>query len=138
MSVSEPPVKKKRGAPPGSRAITSDDRAIAQKLARFRVSSGMTQTDLAKKVGVTFQQIQKYEQATNRIAAGTIVRLARALNVSPAAFYEESDLIVTEELKIDPQTRKLMVDFGALAPAKRQMVLSLAKSLAQDSKGDAS
>lgn len=43
---------------------------------------GMTQKDLAKKVGVTFQQIQKYESAGNRISADTLKRIADAFELS--------------------------------------------------------
>lgn len=43
---------------------------------------GMTQKDLAKKVGVTFQQIQKYESAGNRISADTLKRIADAFGLS--------------------------------------------------------
>jgi transcriptional regulator with XRE-family HTH domain len=49
---------------------------------------GMSQTDLGDALGVTFQQIQKYEKGTNRIGAGRLHRLAEVLKVDPAFFFE--------------------------------------------------
>jgi len=49
---------------------------------------GMSQTDLGAAVGVTFQQIQKYEKGTNRIGASRLHLLAEVLKVSPAFFFD--------------------------------------------------
>ena len=67
--------------------INEVDRHIAQRLQLRRVMLGMTQSDLAKKCGVSFQQIQKYETAGNRIPAARLFDLSQALETSVAFFF---------------------------------------------------
>ena len=58
---------------------TSTDEHIGQRMQLRRVMLGMSQKDLAKICGVTFQQIQKYESAGNRISASRLFELSVAL-----------------------------------------------------------
>ncbi len=67
--------------------INSVDQHIAQRLQLRRVMLGLTQTDLARKCGVSFQQIQKYETAGNRIPAARLFDLSQALETSVAFFF---------------------------------------------------
>jgi len=67
--------------------INEIDQHIAQRLQLRRVMLGMTQSDLAKKCGVSFQQIQKYETAGNRIPAARLFDLSQALETSVAFFF---------------------------------------------------
>ena len=67
--------------------INSIDQHIAKRLQLRRVMLGMTQTDLAKKCGVSFQQIQKYETAGNRIPAARLFDLSQAMETSVAFFF---------------------------------------------------
>jgi transcriptional regulator with XRE-family HTH domain len=64
------------------------DRHIGAKLRLRRVVLGLSQTKLGEAIGVTFQQVQKYEKGANRIGAGRLEQLARFLEVSPSYFYE--------------------------------------------------
>jgi transcriptional regulator with XRE-family HTH domain len=52
------------------------DRHVASRLRLRRLEAGLSQTTLAAALGVTFQQLQKYEGATNRISAGALYQLA--------------------------------------------------------------
>ena len=70
------------------RRATAEDVAIGQKLRALRLDGGLSQGDLAGQVGVTFQQLQKYEKGVNRISAGRLVRIAAALDVPVTAFYD--------------------------------------------------
>ncbi|MBP3398043.1 MAG: helix-turn-helix domain-containing protein [Alphaproteobacteria bacterium] len=65
---------------------TSIDEHIGQRMQLRRVMLGMSQKDLAKICGVTFQQIQKYESAGNRISASRLFELSVALE-TPVAFF---------------------------------------------------
>jgi len=65
----------------------STDLHIGQRLRHRRWLLGMTQQDLAKAIGVRFQQIQKYESGANRISAARLFDLASALSVPVAFFY---------------------------------------------------
>ena len=49
----------------------------------------MSQTELGDKVGVTFQQIQKYEKGTNRMGSSRLFQVARALGVEPEYFFDD-------------------------------------------------
>jgi transcriptional regulator with XRE-family HTH domain len=65
---------------------SSIDEHIGQRMQLRRVMLGMSQKDLAKICGVTFQQIQKYESAGNRISASRLFELSAALQ-TPVAFF---------------------------------------------------
>jgi transcriptional regulator with XRE-family HTH domain len=61
---------------------------VGQRLRSRRKLMGLSQGDLAQRVGLTFQQIQKYERGINRISASRLVEFAAVLKVSPAWFFE--------------------------------------------------
>jgi transcriptional regulator with XRE-family HTH domain len=69
------------------RRATAEDAAIGQKLRALRLHGGLSQSQLADRVGVSFQQLQKYEKGDNRISAGRLLALAAALGVPVTAFY---------------------------------------------------
>ena len=64
------------------------DRHVASRLRLRRLEAGMTQTSLPQAVGVTFQQLQKYEGAINRISAGALYQLALTLDVPMQYFFD--------------------------------------------------
>jgi len=61
---------------------------VGRKLKQVRTSRRMSQTDVAKKLGLSFQQIQKYEIGSNRIAASRLYELSRILDVPTSYFFE--------------------------------------------------
>ncbi|MDW9481742.1 helix-turn-helix domain-containing protein [Sinorhizobium meliloti] len=67
------------------------DVLVGQNLRALRTLQGMSQTALGEKLEITFQQIQKYEKGTNRIAASTLYELARIFDVSIEAFFQGAD-----------------------------------------------
>ncbi|TXN22701.1 helix-turn-helix transcriptional regulator [Methylobacterium sp. WL9] len=62
--------------------VTDTDRAIGERITAARKIAGISQTTLANAIGVTFQQVQKYEKGLNRISAGKIVEIAKLLGIS--------------------------------------------------------
>lgn len=56
----------------------------------LRVSRGMSQTSLAATLGLTFQQVQKYEKGTNRISASKLFEIAKTLEVEVAMLFEDA------------------------------------------------
>jgi transcriptional regulator with XRE-family HTH domain len=56
-----------------------------------RLAKGLSQQLLGKRVGLTFQQVQKYETGANRIGAGRLVRIAKVLEVPVTALFEGVD-----------------------------------------------
>jgi transcriptional regulator with XRE-family HTH domain len=64
--------------------VRSDiDKTIGHRLRSFRLAAKMSQTDLGNFLGVTFQQIQKYENGNNRLSGSRLIQAAAALNVMP-------------------------------------------------------
>lgn len=66
------------------------DLHVGLRVLQRRRELGMSQIRLGKQMGVTFQQIQKYECGQNRIGAGRLYALAQALNVPVTYFFEGS------------------------------------------------
>lgn len=63
---------------------------VGQRLRAARVLAGMSQERLGATVGLSFQQIQKYEKGHNRIGASRMQQLAQALNIPPSYFFDQS------------------------------------------------
>jgi transcriptional regulator with XRE-family HTH domain len=64
------------------------DRHVGATIRMRRKALGVSQTTLAARVGLTFQQVQKYEHGTNRVSASTLYEIARALSTPVAEFFE--------------------------------------------------
>ena len=62
--------------------------AIGTRIRALRVAAGMNQTTLGEALGVSFQQIHKYEKGKDRVAASTLQVLAAALKVHPGSFFD--------------------------------------------------
>src|SRR2546421_994234 len=63
------------------------DVEIGRKIRALRLERGLSQSDLADGIGLTFQQVQKYEKGTNRVSAGRLVQIADKLNTPIMFFY---------------------------------------------------
>lgn len=61
---------------------------VGQKLKQIRTLRRYSQTDVANKLGLSFQQIQKYEIGSNRIAASRLFELAQIFELSPSYFFD--------------------------------------------------
>jgi transcriptional regulator with XRE-family HTH domain len=73
-----------------SRKATDTDLAIAKNVRALRLRAGRSQEWLGDVTGVTFQQIQKYENGTNRLSGGQIKKIADALDVSVADIFDDT------------------------------------------------
>lgn len=65
------------------------DKMIGIKIHELRVTNGLSRKQLATEIGVTHQQLQKYENAVNRISAGRLASIASVLNKPIAFFFED-------------------------------------------------
>ena len=74
-----------------SRKSDPEDKRLGELLRAARLEAGISQTELGTKLGVTFQQIQKYEKGANRISGGRLKQAARALGLPMAYFYPVED-----------------------------------------------
>lgn len=68
-----------------TRETNEIDKFVGERIRLYRVMLGINQQKLAKDLGVTFQQLQKYERGENRIGAGRILTVANALGI-PISF----------------------------------------------------
>jgi transcriptional regulator with XRE-family HTH domain len=116
----------------------SIDKAIGARLKMYRQRANISQTALGKHLGVSFQQVQKYENGTNRISAATLIRISRFLNVTI------SELMVLDSQKSSnsgsskdlarfaksSEGRSLIHGFMAIGdPLLRRHIVSLVKAL---------
>jgi transcriptional regulator with XRE-family HTH domain len=67
------------------------DVMVGARIRVFRIHRKISQTDLAEQIGVTFQQVQKYEKGTNRIGASRLSRIAAVLGISVGELFESSE-----------------------------------------------
>lgn len=77
--------------------ILKADKFIGDKIYQLRLANGFSRQQLAEMIGVTHQQLQKYEKGTNRIAAGRLLLIAKALNKPVAYFYSDFDETSTDQ-----------------------------------------
>ena len=76
--------------------VEDADRHVGKRLRSKRLMLGLSQQKLGDAVGVSIQQIQKYEKATNRIASGKLYQFAKLLNEPIAYFYEGLDALTNK------------------------------------------
>jgi len=86
-------------------------KAIGKRLKALRLLNGTTQQETARIMGLSTQQIQKYEQGTNRISASRLYLLASELDIPVIDFYDELD-------SEPPQGQGYLQDFMVIATVK--------------------
>jgi transcriptional regulator with XRE-family HTH domain len=75
------------------------DAHVGARVRMHRRMLGLTQGDLGIAIGVTFQQVQKYEKGTNRIGAGRLQDIANVLRVPIKAFFEEASPVAADGME---------------------------------------
>jgi transcriptional regulator with XRE-family HTH domain len=104
---------------------------VGQRVRMRRVMCGLSQTALANRIGLTFQQLQKYESGMNRISASKLWLIAQELDAPVQWFF--TDAVVgkspTAEFGTKRQTLELVRNFMNISPESRKHFLSLAKSV---------
>ena len=78
------------GKPPKARQPQAWDVEVGRRLRARRLECGMSQTALGESLGITFQQIQKYEKGMNAVSSGRLKQISTLLQV-PMAFFYDSD-----------------------------------------------
>ena len=122
------------------RRPTSADVQIGESIRAHRLIVGMTQGDLARRLGVSFQQIQKYEKGANRVGAGRLPQIARIFDIPITALFEaNADTLPGErtgaapaKLIPDRNTLKLLTGFGGIGNRKlRYSLVDLVGAIAK-------
>ena len=107
---------------------------IGARLRVCRTQQQLTQAQLAEKVGVSYQQIQKYEAGRNSMHLGMVQLLAIALKVSAAFFLADNETVRQPELQMlaTPDALVVLSYYAKLSNhRKRRQVIELAKTLAE-------
>jgi transcriptional regulator with XRE-family HTH domain len=114
------------------------DLAIGARMRARRRQLGLSQSDLAERLGVSFQQVQKYERGANRLAASTLPAAAQALGVT-AGWLVGEDASEAEDHEdlfralARPGAVELLEAFNRIHdPRARQALVSLAREMAQE------
>ncbi|WP_404378622.1 helix-turn-helix domain-containing protein [Caenispirillum salinarum] len=109
---------------------------IGQRLRLRRSLLGLTQDELAQRLGVTFQQIQKYERGVNRISGSRLFDAACALRVAVGWFFEGIGRDVVEQRlrraeRQSTEALELVSVFNRLSPDQRQSVLAFLRAMSR-------
>lgn len=140
----------------GDKKPSPIDIHVGKRMRARRIELGMSQEKLAEALGLTFQQVQKYEKATNRMGASRLYAVAKALQVTVTYFYEGINPITGElngggtphfvgEMQQEgligaspadeKEALQLIRAFGQLQPDQRAHMLALMQTMAPRPKG---
>jgi transcriptional regulator with XRE-family HTH domain len=116
------------------RAAGPVDKKIGARIRARRLEIGMSQEMLASKLGITFQQVQKYEKGINRVAAPTLLDLSEALNTSVVSLLPVSKTEGGASMLDDPEIAAFLPLLAELNTDGRRALASIARTLAKDPK----
>jgi transcriptional regulator with XRE-family HTH domain len=115
------------------------DVALGSRIRLRRRELGLSQEQLARQVGITFQQVQKYEHGTNRVSFSRLVEIAQALRCGVMDIIGDLDKSKVSSLFSrhvarlnEPGAAELLEAFASIqSPKHRRAILNLAKQLAE-------
>jgi transcriptional regulator with XRE-family HTH domain len=112
------------------------DAHVGKRIRHRRWMVGMTQQQLADRVGIKFQQIQKYETGMNRVSASRLWDIAEALGVQISFFFEgladaEAQTAAVADVMADKEALELVRSYYAIPEAQRRRLFDLARVLSE-------
>ncbi len=119
--------------------IEEIDKLLGVRIYYLRLAKGFSRQQLAKLIGVTHQQLQKYEKGNNKISIGRLVLIAKALDKNLAYFYEElcpsgnnNEALITnhQRMCIEVSRNFMKIESAEHQNAVNTLVKSLAKNKA--------
>jgi len=121
----------------GSKRQTSGvDQVIGLRLRSVRLQAGWSQFELAEKLNVSFQQVQKYEKATNRVSAASLWQIAQLFDVPMDFFFDEvvassMSAGLSEDVTVhDRSEGSLLTRYRRVSPKVRASILGLLSAAA--------
>lgn len=128
----------KGNSPDGPHAV---DRLVGGRIRTRRRELGISQENLARDLGISFQQVQKYERAANRVSASKLFEIATVLQVPPNYFFEDigaqnetpgrTGATAKPTFLATPEGAELVRYFPKLQPLERRRLLDLVRVLAE-------
>lgn len=135
-----------RNAPPSKKRHSSTDPdpidvIVGANMRSIRLQRGLSQQELGRALGITFQQIQKYEKGTNRLSASRMVHMAGVLGVRPEAFLQGTRSHPSKDQKKDAppilavssRAQRIALAFDRLPAEKQKVVAAVLDSFASES-----
>ena len=114
--------------------IEKVDQHIGQKIYSLRLAKGLSRQELSDQIGVTHQQLQKYEKGINRISVGRLALIAKALGKTIEYFYSGVDNETQEQVSTQHQRMCIEVSRNFMKiqnPDHQNAVNTLIRSLIQ-------
>jgi transcriptional regulator with XRE-family HTH domain len=124
----------------GERRRDAVDILVGRNIRILRQDRRMSQTELGRQIDVTFQQVQKYENGTNRVGSGRLFKIASILGVPITAFFEGANQAVSEDagpspvaMLAEPYVLRLLQAFCVLDGMDlRRSIVELAEHMAAE------
>ena len=124
-----------------ARSPNQTDVYIGKRIKMQRLARGLSQRAVASRLGITFQQIQRYERGISRVGAGRLQEVANLFGVTPAFFFEDGPRLKPGKSREASETTELLANKYSLALAQaynkirsrtvRRNVLELVEGLAE-------
>jgi len=108
------------------------DVVVGERIRQLRKERRITQTELAEAIGLTFQQIQKYEKARNRISASKLVQIAEIFEVNVAELFSPVHPQLTAEQEREGELAQLLDCVQGMNMEVRQHFLGLIGAIANN------
>lgn len=125
---------------------------VGGRLRMRRSMMGMSQEALAESVGLTFQQVQKYERGANRVSASRLYQFSKILDVPVSYFFErygegdkksgilnygladnDQEMILNDDILLERETHELLrIYYSIENPKKRREIMHILKAMAQN------
>lgn len=124
-----------------ARAVKDTDVFVGARIAERRAALGLSQSDLGRALGITFQQVQKYETGANRVSASKLWLTAEFLGLPINAFFPAPDDALADaepplDVPVSPTARRIAVEARALAPIDQRVILELLRRLSGKTRAD--
>ena len=117
------------------------DRLVGDRIRRRRILMGLTQDQLGESLGISYQQIQKYETGANRVSAGRLYLIAARLEVSPGWFFDPVKSDASSDDFDELGSSRLLMEFvRSFARIKderlKTVLVSLVRAMAEEEDGE--
>lgn len=116
------------------------DRLVGDRIRQRRILMGLTQDQLGAALGISYQQVQKYETGANRVSAGRLYLIAQRLEISPGWFFDPVTNGLGDTDLTENNSSRLLIEFvrhfNQVDDKFRGILLNLVRALSDQSDGN--